>query len=557
MTHTVTTLGSKSLRSRRGTVWTEAPGQPWAPLIPTRRPGTGPRGRSGGRSGGREATRGPKENPEQWPRSKRSRCGRSKQLLKSAPPLEVGYHSFKDVAEIHSFRTSLLSWYDKSKRDLPWRRLVTTVSDLNKRAYSVWVSEIMLQQTQVATVIDYYNKWMQRWSTLQDLSKATLEEVNEMWSGLGYYSRGRRLHEGAQKVVSEFKGEMPKSAEELQKLLPGVGRYTAGAVASIAFGQVTGVVDGNVIRVLSRTRGIGADSTSPAVTEALWLLANTLVDPARPGDFNQAMMELGATVCTPKAPLCPECPAQPHCRAYRRVANELEMASKKLLGKTTSELPSMLDIEECGSAGSCSLCFPASQCWDGSLGVMNFPRKPVKKPPRVERTLTCVVERPTNAGGLEYFLVQRPSSGLLAGMWEFPCAFLETEVSEKEQKQILSDRLNSLLGRSTTPADLQHVGEVVHIFSHIHQTYRVYIHFLSEEPDAAAVKKEATETPSSSSRWVTKDGLHQSAVSTAMKKGSKRKRGPEGKQEEDFGNNRGRRQLSLDMFFKPPAKESL
>uniref|UniRef100_A0A4W3I5Y5 Adenine DNA glycosylase n=1 Tax=Callorhinchus milii TaxID=7868 RepID=A0A4W3I5Y5_CALMI len=533
MTHTVTTLGSKSLRSRRGTVWTEAPGQPWAPLIPTRRPGTGPRGRSGGRSGGRE----------------------------SAPPLEVGYHSFKDVAEIHSFRTSLLSWYDKSKRDLPWRRLVTTVSDLNKRAYSVWVSEIMLQQTQVATVIDYYNKWMQVWT---DLSKATLEEVNEMWSGLGYYSRGRRLHEGAQKVVSEFKGEMPKSAEELQKLLPGVGRYTAGAVASIAFGQVTGVVDGNVIRVLSRTRGIGADSTSPAVTEALWLLANTLVDPARPGDFNQAMMELGATVCTPKAPLCPECPAQPHCRAYRRVANELEMASKKLLGKTTSELPSMLDIEECGSAGSCSLCFPASQCWDGSLGVMNFPRKPVKKPPRVERTLTCVVERPTNAGGLEYFLVQRPSSGLLAGMWEFPCAFLETEVSEKEQKQILSDRLNSLLGRSTTPADLQHVGEVVHIFSHIHQTYRVYIHFLSEEPDAAAVKKEATETPSSSSRWVTKDGLHQSAVSTAMKKVRALGRGTETNKGDLYNeyyelNKRteGRRQLSLDMFFKPPAKESL
>uniref|UniRef100_A0A4W3I755 Adenine DNA glycosylase n=1 Tax=Callorhinchus milii TaxID=7868 RepID=A0A4W3I755_CALMI len=445
---------------------------------------------AGRRPGGRRRTRS------------NGREARGRAAGGSAPPLEVGYHSFKDVAEIHSFRTSLLSWYDKSKRDLPWRRLVTTVSDLNKRAYSVWVSEIMLQQTQVATVIDYYNKWMQRWSTLQDLSKATLEEVNEMWSGLGYYSRGRRLHEGAQKVVSEFKGEMPKSAEELQKLLPGVGRYTAGAVASIAFGQVTGVVDGNVIRVLSRTRGIGADSTSPAVTEALWLLANTLVDPARPGDFNQAMMELGATVCTPKAPLCPECPAQPHCRAYRRVVLN----------------HSCICFNPAGSAGSCSLCFPASQCWDGSLGVMNFPRKPVKKPPRVERTLTCVVERPTNAGGLEYFLVQRPSSGLLAGMWEFPCAFLETEVSEKEQKQILSDRLNSLLGRSTTPADLQHVGEVVHIFSHIHQTYRVYIHFLSEEPDAAAVKKEATETPSSSSRWVTKDGLHQSAVSTAMKK---------------------------------------
>ncbi|XP_020372489.2 adenine DNA glycosylase isoform X1 [Rhincodon typus] len=238
---------------------------------------------------------------------------------------EAAYHSFKDLTEIHSIRANLLSWYDKSKRELPWRRMAVTESDLNKRAYAVWVSEIMLQQTQVATVINYYNKWMQRWPTLQDLAKATVEEVNEMWSGLGYYSRGRRLHEGAQKVMSEFKGEMPKTAEELQKLLPGVGRYTASAIASITFGQVTGIVDGNAVRVLCRVRAIGADSTSPTVFEALWMLANSLVDPFRPGDFNQAIMELGATVCTPKAPLCSECPVQAHCRAYQQVGFELSL----------------------------------------------------------------------------------------------------------------------------------------------------------------------------------------------------------------------------------------
>ncbi|XP_048458311.1 adenine DNA glycosylase isoform X2 [Rhincodon typus] len=200
---------------------------------------------------------------------------------------EAAYHSFKDLTEIHSIRANLLSWYDKSKRELPWRRM--------------------------------------RWPTLQDLAKATVEEVNEMWSGLGYYSRGRRLHEGAQKVMSEFKGEMPKTAEELQKLLPGVGRYTASAIASITFGQVTGIVDGNAVRVLCRVRAIGADSTSPTVFEALWMLANSLVDPFRPGDFNQAIMELGATVCTPKAPLCSECPVQAHCRAYQQVGFELSL----------------------------------------------------------------------------------------------------------------------------------------------------------------------------------------------------------------------------------------
>ncbi|XP_072275400.1 adenine DNA glycosylase [Pyxicephalus adspersus] len=229
------------------------------------------------------------------------------------------YHSFTHL-EAESLRKDLLAWYDRCKRDLPWRRLASSESDPDRRAYSVWVSEVMLQQTQVSTVIDYYNKWMKTWPTIQDLAKASLEEVNEKWSGLGYYSRGRRLHEGAGKVVLELEGQIPRTAEDLQRLLPGVGRYTAGAIASISYGQVTGVVDGNVIRVLSRLRCIGADFTTPAVSDALWSLANCLVDPLRPGDFNQAMMELGATVCTPKKALCSDCPLQNQCRAYRRVS---------------------------------------------------------------------------------------------------------------------------------------------------------------------------------------------------------------------------------------------
>uniref|UniRef100_A0A8C6W6E0 Adenine DNA glycosylase n=1 Tax=Nannospalax galili TaxID=1026970 RepID=A0A8C6W6E0_NANGA len=156
--------------------------------------------------------------------------------------------------------------------------------------------------------------------TLQDLATASLEEVNQLWSGLGYYSRGRRLQEGAQKVVEELGGHMPRTAETLQQLLPGVGRYTAAAIASIAFGQATGVVDGNVLRVLCRVRAIGADPSNTFVSHHLWSLAQQLVDPAQPGDFSQAAMELGATVCTPQHPLCSHCPVQSLCQAHQRVS---------------------------------------------------------------------------------------------------------------------------------------------------------------------------------------------------------------------------------------------
>ncbi|XP_043555033.1 adenine DNA glycosylase isoform X1 [Chiloscyllium plagiosum] len=488
---------------------------------------------------------------------------------------EAAYHSFKDLIEIHSIRACLLSWYDKSKRELPWRRMAVTESDLNKRAYAVWVSEIMLQQTQVVTVINYYNKWMQRWPTLQDLAKATLEEVNEMWSGLGYYSRGRRLYEGAQKVISEFKGEMPQNAEELQKQLPGVGRYTASAIASIAFGQVTGVVDGNAVRVLCRVRAIGADSTSSTVIEVLWMLANTLVDPLRPGDFNQAIMELGATVCTPKAPLCSECPVKAHCRAYHQVLKKQESVSKRLLGNTLSKISPTPDIEECEN---CSLCLPNKESWVGSLGVMNFPRKAAKKLPRAERTLTCVVTRKRNAGDAEeYFLVQRPNIGLLAGMWEFPSILLESEMTEKEQKCKILDRLTELLGSSVTEKNFQFLGEVVHIFSHIHQTYVVYSNSLNSA-SVDTVKQARTKCPSF--RWVTKTEFQQSAVSTAMKKvlqlfshsstdgklldkdvkrihGSETNRNKQKERKHKASTNHGGKQLSMDSFFRPTVKESL
>lgn len=475
------------------------------------------------------------------------------------------YHTFSDPAEVVRLRSQLLRWYDKDKRELPWRTLAMSESDINIRTYAVWVSEIMLQQTQVATVKDYYNRWMKRWPTVQDLAAATMEEVNQMWAGLGYYSRGRRLHEGAQKVVSELKGQLPRTVDDLLKQLPGVGRYTAAAIGSIALGQVTGAVDGNVIRVLCRLRAIGANSTSPAVTEALWSLANLLVDPERPGDFNQAMMELGARVCTPKGPLCSQCPVQSHCRSYYKVHVKQEQNAKKLLGKLD-----MPDIEDCVNSGACSLC--PSEPWDDQLGVQNFPRKPAKKSPRAERTLTCVVTRPGEEGVEEYLLVQRPKKGLLAGLWEFPSLLLQENNTEGKQKRVLCDEVNRILRSCLNEHLLQYVGEVVHIFSHIHQTYVVYSLRL----------KERNVTPEmTTEQWLTRSGLQEAAVSTGLKKivklfetveSLKEKTSKDGKRlkPEGLKNNGSRKrkksgktaadgrgkQLSLSSFFKKVKEEN-
>uniref|UniRef100_A0A663M752 Adenine DNA glycosylase n=1 Tax=Athene cunicularia TaxID=194338 RepID=A0A663M752_ATHCN len=425
----------------------------------------------------------------------RSTGGLSRLPAECRCPLLPQKHLFSDPAEIEALRGNLLAWYDRCKRDLPWRTLAATELDADRRAYAVWVSEIMLQQTQVVTVIDYYNRWMQKWPTLQALAQASLEEVNELWAGLGYYSRGKRLQEAARKVVSELAGRMPRTAEDLQKLLPGVGRYTAGAIASISYGQATGVVDGNVIRVLCRLRCIGADSSSPLVVDRLWDMANALVDRSRPGDFNQALMELGATVCVPKAPLCGECPVKQHCRAWRRVS----MTSK-----------SVPDVEDCG-VGGCPLCPPATEPWDSRLGVTNFPRKAAKKQPRVVKTATCVLERRGCHGAPEYLIVQRPNSGLLAGLWEFPTL---PHSSEPWQTQCTCGAVEWCIPCCLPAALCIHLlipSQVVHIFSHIHQTYVVY---------SLPLDGDVTLDPASSpSRWVTEEEFHASAVSTAMKKG--------------------------------------
>ncbi|MGA3317409.1 MAG: A/G-specific adenine glycosylase [Candidatus Korobacteraceae bacterium] len=201
-------------------------------------------------------------------------------------------------AAVRKLRHALLTWYDEHRRELPWRR--------DADPYRVWVSEIMLQQTRVAAVVDHYARFLQKFPTVQTLAAAREASVLAVWSGLGYYHRARRMHQAAKLIARQRRGIFPRTAEEWREL-PGIGRYTSAAIASIAFGEAVAVVDGNVARVLERMFGAAEGR------EAAWQRVAALLDRERPGDFNEAMMELGATVCTPRAPQCPMCPLHDWC----------------------------------------------------------------------------------------------------------------------------------------------------------------------------------------------------------------------------------------------------
>lgn len=204
-------------------------------------------------------------------------------------------------------RRALLAWYRANARDLPWRR--------TRDPYRIWLSEIMLQQTRVKAVLGYYQRFLDALPTVQALAEADEQRVLKLWEGLGYYSRARNLRRAARTVVTEHGGLFPHAADELQKL-PGVGRYTAGAIASIAFGRRAAVLDGNVKRVLARLLRVDQSVDDSAVIRALWAAAEWLVPARAPGDFNQAMMELGARICLPRRPLCRRCPARRLCAAF-------------------------------------------------------------------------------------------------------------------------------------------------------------------------------------------------------------------------------------------------
>ena len=256
----------------------------------------------------------------------------------------------------------LLRWYDRSCRDLPWRARAGQQAN----PYHVLLSELMLQQTQVATVIPYFDRFIARFPTIASLAAADVHDVLKLWQGLGYYSRAQNLLAAARMVEDQFGGLVPGDVESLRRL-PGVGRYTAGAVASIAFGKTEPILDGNVARVICRLDRIeSADVRDRATVERLWTRATELVPKSRPGDFNQAMMELGALVCTPRNPQCLICPLNNVCQAFAA----------------------------------------------GMQDRIPAPRKP-NRTPLVKRRTYCL-ERDG-----KWLIEQRPSRGRWAGMWQF------------------------------------------------------------------------------------------------------------------------------------------
>lgn len=303
------------------------------------------------------------------------------------------------------FAQKILTWYDQNRRTLPWRD--------NPDPYVIWISEIMLQQTRVETVIPYFHRWLERFPTVFALAAAPQQDVLNLWEGLGYYSRARNLHQAARDLVEQHDGCLPQDAAALIKL-PGIGRYTAAAIASIAFGRDEAALDGNIRRVLSRVFNLMIPARSTAGEVRLWELAHDHLPSGQAGDYNQAIMDLGATICTPRKPECMNCPVIQICQAKA------------------------LDVQE---------------------------ERPVSEPKsRIPHhtVAAAVVHR-----GEEIMIVQRPPKGLLGGMWEFPGG--KREPGEALSACLQREMLEELDVRIQ-------VGELFGIYKHAFTHFRVTLH---------------------------------------------------------------------------------
>ncbi len=317
----------------------------------------------------------------------------------------------------------LLAWYAANARDLPWRG----VND----PYAVWVSEIMLQQTRVETVLPYYQRWMKRFPNVRTLAEASQREALNYWEGLGYYSRARNFHKAAQMVMDQYGGELPANLNAL-KQLPGIGAYTAAAIASIAFGQDEATLDGNIRRVLARIFDVSKPSGSTEAERRLWTLAREHLPPGQAAEYNQALMELGASHCSPRNPKCERCPVSEFCQALK-------------------------------------------------LGIQE--QRPVKKkkPEIPHHTVTAAVIQRNG----QILIAQRPEGGLLGGMWEFPGG----KVKHGETLQAcLKREISEELG-----VDIQ-VGELLGVYEHAYSHFRVTLHaFLTQLVDGNPQPLEHTE----------------------------------------------------------------
>jgi A/G-specific adenine glycosylase len=237
----------------------------------------------------------------------------------STLPLPESWRDFDWGSSAERLRQALLQWYAQSGRDLPWRR--------TRDPYAIWISEVMLQQTQVKTVLPYYDRWLQQFPTIVALASAEQQQVLKAWQGLGYYARARNLHRAAHMIVQTHGGEFPQTLDAVMQL-PGIGRTTAGGILSAAYNQAVPILDGNVKRVLSRLMAL--DTAPNRAMKQLWQLSSQLLDRQHPRDFNQALMDLGATLCTPRQPACLLCPWRPACRAYQlNMQNELPVSESR------------------------------------------------------------------------------------------------------------------------------------------------------------------------------------------------------------------------------------
>lgn len=307
------------------------------------------------------------------------------------------------------FNQDLIEWFQKEQRDLPWRK--------DKDPYKIWVSEIMLQQTKVDTVIPYFNRFINEFPTIEVLSKAEEEKVLKAWEGLGYYSRARNLHAAVKEVHEKYDGHVPAEPEEISSL-KGVGPYTAGAILSIAYGKPEPAVDGNVMRVLSRILLIKNDIAKVSTRKLFEEAVRQLISHENPSHFNQALMELGALICTPTSPSCLHCPVRDHCLAFH------EGIQEELPVKTKNKKQRMVNI--------------AAAVLKDEQG----------------RTL----------------IHKRPEKGLLANLWEFPNT--EIRLPYKTEKNQLKEHLVSDFSADVELGDM--VGQIEHVFSHLTWNINVY-----------------------------------------------------------------------------------
>ena len=314
-----------------------------------------------------------------------------------------------DKMDIKSFQDDLIGWFVSEQRELPWRK--------DQDPYKVWVSEIMLQQTRVDTVIPYFNRFLENFPTIEALAAADEEKVLKAWEGLGYYSRVRNLQSAVKEVKERYGCRVPDSPEEISAL-KGVGPYTAGAILSIAYGKPEPAVDGNVMRVLSRILLIWEDIARPASRKIFEAGVRELISHENPSYFNQALMELGALICTPTSPSCLLCPVREHCEAYHEgVQNELPVKTKKKKQKNVQ--------------------LAAGVFRDGEGRIL---------------------------------IRKRPGTGLLANLWEFPT--VELSLDFQRQRDQLAEHFEENYGLSPKIGDS--IGEIDHVFSHLVWNIQVF-----------------------------------------------------------------------------------